>query len=842
MENPEGRINVVYRSTNGGATWNGISANLPNAPANSLTVDPQDANTVYVATDQGVYFTTQVQNCAQSVSSCWSVFGSGLPGAPVVALSTTSSTSPTPVLVAATYGRGIWQTPLWSSGTGLSAAAASPSSLAFPSQVFGTASSPLTVALDNTGSLTLMATSISMSGDFSETDNCVNAAVAAGASCAIQVTFTPQATGPLSGEMTINANVYGGQLTVDLTGTGASAGVVSLTPASVPFGLVEVGTTSTTLAITAANNGAAAIPISGVSITPPFVLLSNACGTTSLAASSDCALGVEFAPTQAGPATGLLTFIDGAGTQTVELSGTGASAPTDVLDPTSLGFPSTPEGQLSTAETLTLTNSGGVELTAISISTSAQFQESNTCGTQLAGGAVCTISVIFAPNQGGAVTGTLTVVDALRAQMVSLSGTGFAPPAFSVNPTSLTFTNQQPGVPSAPQTLTISNVGGSPMANVGFSITGAAASSYSIAGTNCGALLNNGSSCTAQIVFTPSATGAIAATLAVSSSTAGVAPVSVPLNGSGQLTGGLSVNPSQIAFTIVALGQTSAAQTVTVTNSSNYAIGSVALAVVAPFVISQNTCNGSLAAGANCTASVIFQPSVGGSVSGVLTVSSSAVAAPVTVALLGTGFDFSLGITGSGTQSVASGQTASFTIQICGTGGCAQNPALPAGGTFSFQCGTLPTDALCVFNPATETLSSGTEGNILVGISTGNAATARLESPDFVAPNMARFSAEKRSSAKTAGGRHDLWHTLPLACGLFLIPLAFRRQRKMFLLAVLAAFLTCGVSSCVSSGGGTGGTGGKGGGSNTPPGTYTIPVSVTSTGLTRSINVTLTVD
>ena len=117
-------------------------------------------------------------------------------------------------------------------------------SLAFPSQVFDTASSPLTVTLANTGGIALMPTSISMSGDFSETDNCVNASIAAGASCTIQVTFTPQATGPLSGEMTIYANVYGGQLTVDLTGTGSPAGAVSLTPATVSFGQVEVGTTS----------------------------------------------------------------------------------------------------------------------------------------------------------------------------------------------------------------------------------------------------------------------------------------------------------------------------------------------------------------------------------------------------------------------------------------------------------------------------------------------------------------------------------------------------------------------------------------------------------------------
>ena len=46
-------IQVVYRSTNGGASWTDITANLPAAPANSLAVDPQNANTVYVATDDG---------------------------------------------------------------------------------------------------------------------------------------------------------------------------------------------------------------------------------------------------------------------------------------------------------------------------------------------------------------------------------------------------------------------------------------------------------------------------------------------------------------------------------------------------------------------------------------------------------------------------------------------------------------------------------------------------------------------------------------------------------------------------------------------------------------------
>src|SRR5208282_3155829 len=162
------QIQVVYRSTNGGASWTDItSTNLPAAPANSLAVDPQNANTVYLATDRGVYFTTEVANCALVLSNCWSVFGSGLPGAPVVALSAAPATASAPVLVAATYGRGLWQTSLWSAGTGLTTASANPASLTFQSQAFDTTSTALTVTLENTGSIAFAPTSISMSGSFS---------------------------------------------------------------------------------------------------------------------------------------------------------------------------------------------------------------------------------------------------------------------------------------------------------------------------------------------------------------------------------------------------------------------------------------------------------------------------------------------------------------------------------------------------------------------------------------------------------------------------------------------------------------------------------------------------
>ena len=299
-------------------------------------------------------------------------------------------------------------------------------------------------------------------------------------------------------------------------------------------------------------------------------------------------------PPEAGPAAGLLTFTDAAGTQTAELSGTGEAAPTDILNPPSLAFPGTAEGQLSAAQTVTITNIGGMPLTSIAISASAQFQEASNCVTQLAAGAVCTISVQFVPAQMGAVAGALTISDALRTQTVALSGTGLTPPAFTVTPKGLTFTNQLPGVPSAPKTLTIANTGGAPMANIGFEITGAAAASYSVAATTCGVQLANGSSCSVQVVFTPNGTGVINATLAVSTSTQGVAAIPVPLNGSGQLAAGLATNPTQISFPVVPAGQSSGAQAITVSNSSNYAIGSVALAAGAPFSVTQNTCTGSL--------------------------------------------------------------------------------------------------------------------------------------------------------------------------------------------------------------------------------------------------------
>ena len=215
-------IRTLYRTTDGGQHWAELTSNLPHSPANAVVIDPQDANTAYIATDEGVYSARQIASCSSGPSNCWSVFGAGLPFAPVTQLSAAPTTTTPNVLVAGTYGRGIWQIPLWTAGTQLTTASTNPDSLSFALQPVGTTSGNQSITLTNTGGIALVFTSIYAGANFSETDNCVNIAVGAGASCAIQVSFTPSQTGNLTGQLTINANISGGEILIPLSRVGTA--------------------------------------------------------------------------------------------------------------------------------------------------------------------------------------------------------------------------------------------------------------------------------------------------------------------------------------------------------------------------------------------------------------------------------------------------------------------------------------------------------------------------------------------------------------------------------------------------------------------------------------------
>jgi len=96
------------------------------------------------------------------------------------------------------------------------------------------------------------------------------------------------------------------------------------------------------------------------------------------------------------------------------------------LSPTSLSFGNQLVGTISGLQTVTLTNSGDLTLENIAITHSGDFGHSTTCGTTLAGGASCTISVTFAPTATGPRDGKITVTSGTNGSVdeVPLSGTG----------------------------------------------------------------------------------------------------------------------------------------------------------------------------------------------------------------------------------------------------------------------------------------------------------------------------------------------------------------------------------------------------------------------------------
>ena len=245
----------------------------------------------------------------------------------------------------------------------------------------------------------------------------------------------------------------------------------------------------------------------------------------------------------------------------------------------------------------------------------------------------------FAPTSTGLQNGTLSISDITRTQpqTVALSGTSLAPPALGVNPASLSFAGQTVGQPSSAQTVTITNTGGAPLANVGFQITGLSAGSFAWSASTCPTTLANGGNCTVQVVFSPAAAGGATASLVVSSSTAGVAAVTVPLSGTGQTPAGLNVNPAQLLFPIVVPGQSSLSQAVNLTNTGGSAASSLTVTATPPFSLVQNTCGSSLASGASCSTGVIFSPSLNGPYTGTLTIASPSLTASASVPLSGTG-------------------------------------------------------------------------------------------------------------------------------------------------------------------------------------------------------------
>ncbi len=311
------------------------------------------------------------------------------------------------------------------SGTGYAAVAVTvaPTSLSFGNQLLGTPGTPQSVIVTNPGSAAISISSLAISNGWTETDNCLPA-IPANSSCNIHVVFAPTASGNQSGALTLTDDAKNSPQIITLSGT-ALAPVVTLSTQSLTFAAQAPATTSAPQTILMTNTGTGDLTPLTISASGDFAQTNNC--TVPVNPGTACTIGVTFTPTAGGVRTGTLTIADNAtnSPQTVVLSGTGLGAMVS-LSTTSLTFAGQAISTPSAPQTITLTNPGGLALTPLTISTSGDFAETDTCAGSVAAGAKCTISVTFTPTASGARSGDLTLTDnaSTSPQAVTLSGTG----------------------------------------------------------------------------------------------------------------------------------------------------------------------------------------------------------------------------------------------------------------------------------------------------------------------------------------------------------------------------------------------------------------------------------
>ncbi|HEY3871771.1 MAG TPA: choice-of-anchor D domain-containing protein, partial [Actinocrinis sp.] len=346
---------------------------------------------------------------------------------------------------------------------------ASTTSLSFGDVNTGSTSAAQSVTVTNPGTSAAAISSVSATSNFSQTNNC-GSSLAAGASCTVNVTFAPTSGGSLTGTLSVASNAPGSPLTVALSGKGVSAttDLAQGQPATassdfetfVPSNVTD-GDTST---YWESQDGAgypqtvtvdlgATMSIGSLTLNlPPSSAWNTRTETLSVLGSTNGTSFSQIVPSAGytfNPSTNNsvnISLPSGTSTRYVELSFTantgwsaaqlselqvfsggstngGSSALT--ANPSSLSFGSVNVGSSAT-QSVTVSNPGSTAASISSILAGSPFGETNTCGSSLAAGGSCTVTVQFAPSASGSAAGTLSVASSAPSSplSVALSGSG----------------------------------------------------------------------------------------------------------------------------------------------------------------------------------------------------------------------------------------------------------------------------------------------------------------------------------------------------------------------------------------------------------------------------------
>jgi hypothetical protein len=326
----------------------------------------------------------------------------------------------------------------------------------------------------------------------------------------------------------------------------------------------------------------------------------------------------------------------------------------------------------------------------------------------------------------------------------------------------LSFGNVPVGTTSAAQTLTLHNTGTANVTGITVVVTAPFSRPTGAAGGTCGATLTPApGTCTINVVFSPTAAVASTGSVTITANvTVSGSPVS--LSGTGiAAVRTVTVSPTSLTFANRVAGTTSAAQTITITNTGNVTLtGGTATfggGTPQPFAraagAAGGTCTATIAAGASCTYNVVFSPTVAGSFSRTLTFAATGwTVTGSPVALTGTSSAVAVAFSAP-TPSLVTGTTTphSGTVTVTNNSGAvitlASAPTVAkvgfAGGTFTIGAGgtctngsTVAAGATCTivvtYNPG-GTTTTATAHVVLTDTLAGAAGTATQTGPNFTA-------------------------------------------------------------------------------------------------------------
>jgi hypothetical protein len=575
------------------------------------------------------------------------------------------------------------------SATGIVPVVISPTSVAFGNGVIATTSAAKTVKVTNDQTSALNFTGAIFNGPFvldtgasttcPQSGGTIGGALAAGSSCNIGIDFAPTATGATSGgQITILDSGANSPQVAALSGTGVIAASVS--PATLAFGNVAVGTTTAVKNATLTNNQPTALTPASITAAAPYAVVAPTSGTpcavaTPVPAGGSCSVGVTFTPASLGAApAATLSIADGAANspQTVSLTGSGIGA---ITLPTSFNFGEVVIGATST-QTVKLTNNQAVALNIFSISgftgNYSLNAASTTCSTTsaLPAGQSCLIAISFAATTlGSAPAASFSVADSAAGSPQSVSLTTLVIAPVILSPTEVSFPTTFVGHTSPTVPVTLYNKQSVPLTISGATITGAAPSDFTVT-SSCPVAPSTvpaGGSCVLNVAFAPTASGSRLAYLTVTDSALN-SPQQVLIGGNGNAP--VTISPDTTQTFTAPVGTTSAYKTFTITNAQAGAtLHFTNFKLTGDFIQSATTCpigGTGIAPSATCTVSVEFDPSIGGVRDGQFQVYDDALTSPQVVNL-----------TGTGTSPLTLSPTSlSFTSQTVGTESAAKTITL----------------------------------------------------------------------------------------------------------------------------------------------------------------------